>query len=86
MVKKVYHPNAYLVDFRNVKPGLKSRTAVLESLEKSSSNIKAISKRTGLHYGVVSHHLRLLESKGIVQREGSRPCVWRLTGKGQKRL
>ncbi len=86
MLKEVYHPNAYLVDFRNVKPGLRARTRILNALEKISADAKTVAKHTGLHYGVAMHHLKLLEAKGIVQRKGSRPSVWTLTGLGQKRL
>ncbi|MDH5376197.1 MAG: hypothetical protein OEZ21_09245 [Candidatus Bathyarchaeota archaeon] len=86
MVKEVYHPNAYLVDFRNVKPGLRARTRILDALERGSADAKTIAKRTGLHYGVVVHHVKLLEVREIVQRKGSRPSIWVLTGLGQKRL
>jgi len=86
MAKEVYHPNAYLVDFRNVKPGLKARTRILSALEQGRADAKTIAKRTRLHYGVTLHHLKLLESKEIVQRKGSRPSIWELTGLGQKRL
>lgn len=86
MVKEVYHPNAYLVDFRNVKPGLRARTVVLNALESVSADAKTIAKQTGLHYGVAMHHLKLLRARGLVQRKGSRPSVWTLTGLGQKRL
>ncbi|MDH5754484.1 MAG: ArsR family transcriptional regulator [Candidatus Bathyarchaeota archaeon] len=86
MVKEVYHPNAYLIDFRNVKPGLRARTRILNALEGISADAKTIAKHAGLNYGVVMHHLKLLEARGLVQREGSRPSVWTLTGLGQKRL
>lgn len=86
MVKEAYHPNAYLVDYRNVKPGLRARTRILNALESISGVAKTIEKRAGLHYGVVMHHLKLLEARGLVQRKGSRPSVWKLTGLGQKRL
>jgi predicted ArsR family transcriptional regulator len=86
MVKEVYHPNAYLVDFRNVKPGLRARTRILNALERISADAKTIGKQTGLHYGVVMHHLKLLEARWLVQRKGRRPSVWKLTGLGQKRL
>jgi predicted ArsR family transcriptional regulator len=86
MPKGGYHPNAYLRDFRNVKMGLKTRTVILEFLEKASANTKEIADKTGLQYSVVLHHLRLLEAKGIVQRRSGRPSTWMLTGLGQKRL
>ena len=86
MSKEAYHPNAYLIDFRNVRLGLRARTRILNALEKNSADAKTIVKQTGLTYGVVIHHLKLSEAKGIVQRKGSRPAVWALTGLGQKRL
>jgi len=86
MVKEVYHPNAYLADFRNVKPGLRARTHVLNALEKFSADAKTIAEHKGLSYGVVMHHLKLLETRGLVQRKGRRPSIWKLTGLGQKRL
>jgi DNA-binding transcriptional ArsR family regulator len=86
MAKEVFHPNAYLLDFRNVKPGLRARTRILGALEKGSADAKIIAKRTELHYRVVMHHLKLLEAREIIQRKGSRPSIWVLTGLGQKRL
>ena len=86
MVKEVYHPNAYLIDFRNVKPGLRARTRILNALEGISADAKTLAKHTELNYGVVMHHLKLLEARGLVQRKGGRPSVWTLTGLGQKRL
>jgi len=86
MVKGVYHANAYLVDFRNIRPGLRSRTIILNALEKRSSDAKTIARLTGLHYRVVLHHLKLLGSREIVRQEGGKPSVWMLTGLGQKRL
>lgn len=86
MTKEVYHPNAFLVDFRNIRPGLRARTHILKALEDGSANVKVIAEQTGLNYGVVMHHLRLLERKKIVERKGRRPSLWVLTGLGQKRL
>jgi len=86
MPREGYHPNAYLRDFKNVKMGLKTRTVILEFLEKASASTKEIADKTGLQYGVVLHHLRLLEAKGIVQRRSGKPSTWMLTGLGQKRL
>jgi hypothetical protein len=47
---------------------------------------KVVAKEAGLHYGVVVHHLKLLEVEKIVERRGVRPFTWILTGVGQKRL
>jgi predicted transcriptional regulator len=71
---------------KNVKRGLKTRTKILDALEKQSSNAATITKEKSLSYGVVMHHLRLLEKEGIVNRKGKRPYFWVLTGLGQKRL
>jgi DNA-binding transcriptional ArsR family regulator len=71
---------------KNVKSGLKTRTKILTALEKRFSEATAIAKEKSLSYGVVMHHLRLLEKEGIVNRKGKRPYFWVLTGLGQKRL
>ncbi|MEM2522901.1 MAG: winged helix-turn-helix domain-containing protein [Candidatus Bathyarchaeia archaeon] len=86
MPREGYHPNAYLTAFRNVRLGLKARTAILNLLEKNSASAKEIAKHTGLPYNVTLRHLKLLEARGIVQRKSGRPSVWALTGLGQKRL
>jgi len=86
MGKEVYHPNAFLVDFRNVRPGLRARTLILNALDKGSANPKIVAEQTGLNYGVIMHHLKLLEGNKVVRRKGHRPSIWMLTGLGQKRL
>lgn len=86
MPRREFHPNAYLLAFRNVKLGLKNRTAILSFLERTPADAKEISKKTGLPYNVVLHHLKLLEARGIVQRKSGRPSTWSITGLGQKRL
>ncbi|MEM3641955.1 MAG: winged helix-turn-helix domain-containing protein [Candidatus Bathyarchaeia archaeon] len=86
MLKEAYHPNAYLSNIKNIKLGLLARTKILSVLDKGSADAKAIVKETGMRYNVVMHHLRLLEAEGIVERKGSRPHVWTITGFGQKRL
>jgi len=69
-----------------VKSGLKARTLVLNALDKRVSTASMIAKEKALSYAVVLHHLRLLETEGVVSRKGRRPCSWVLTGLGQKRL
>ncbi|MEM2147564.1 MAG: winged helix-turn-helix domain-containing protein [Candidatus Bathyarchaeia archaeon] len=86
MPREGYHPNAYLTGFKNVKLGLKARTAILDFLEKSPAEAKTIAKETGLPYNVVIHHLKLLETRGIIQRKGGRHSIWAITGFGQRRL
>jgi predicted ArsR family transcriptional regulator len=86
MVKEAYHPNSYLSNIKNIKLGLLARTRILNVLDRHSVNAKTISQEATMHYGVVMHHLWLLESEGIVQRKQSKPYVWMATGLGQKRL
>jgi predicted ArsR family transcriptional regulator len=86
MVKDVWHPNAYLSGVRNVKLGLRARTLILNTLEKRSMNAKTIANDADLHYGVVMHHLKLLEVDEIVRRKRGRSHMWMLTGVGQRRL
>ncbi len=86
MLKETYHPNAYLANLRNISLGLRARTRILNVLERGSGDAKTIAKGASMHYGVVMHHLKLLQSEGIVRREGGKPFVWALTGAGQKRL
>jgi len=86
MLKEAYHPNAYLSSIKNIKRGLRARTRVLGILEKHSADAKAVSAEAEMSYGVVVHHLRLLEIEGIVERKGGKPHCWSLTGLGQRRL
>ena len=71
---------------KNVKNGLITRSRILIAIETQQSDGTAIAKKKSLSYGVVMHHLRLLEGEGIVSRKGRRPYIWFLTGLGQKRL
>jgi predicted transcriptional regulator len=71
---------------KNVKNGLIARSRILIALETQQSDGTAIAKEKNLSYGVVMHHLHLLEGEGIVIRKGRRPYIWFLTGLGQKRL
>ena len=80
------HPNAYLKNVRNVSNGVKARTKILDALESKQCDGVRIAKEASLSYGVVMHHLRLLENEDIVHRKGRRPYYWVSTGLGQKRL
>lgn len=86
MLKEAYHPNAYLSNIKNIKLGLRARSKILSVLDKGSADAKTIAKETGMRYSVAMHHLRLLEAEGIVERKGSRPHTWAVTGLGQRRL
>jgi DNA-binding transcriptional ArsR family regulator len=86
MVKEAYHPKAYLSNIKNIRLGLQARTRILNVLDKESIDAKGISSKATMHYGVVLHHLRLLEAEGITERKQSKPHIWALTGLGQRRL
>jgi len=86
MVRQNHHPNAYLSSIKNVRRGLVARTKILNILEKRSGDAKSLGSEAALAYGVAMHHLKLLGKERVVQRKGIRPCVWSLTGVGQKRL
>lgn len=87
MVKEdALHPNAYLSYIKNIRLGLLARTRILNVLDRHSVDAKTICKEATMHYGVVMHHLRLLEAEGIVERNQSKPYVWVVTGRGQRRL
>jgi hypothetical protein len=86
MSREAYHPNAYLSNIRNNRLGLQARTRILNVLERISVDGKTVAKETGMHYGVVMHHLRLLRAEAIVEGRQNKPHTWALTGMGQKRL
>jgi len=86
MFKEAYHPKAHLERIKNIRKGLQARTGILNVLEKLSVDAKTVAREAGMQYAVVLHHLRLLEAERIVERRGSKPHVWLLTGLGQKRL
>jgi DNA-binding transcriptional ArsR family regulator len=85
-IKESTHPNAYLKHIRNVSCGLQARTKILNALETNPLSVSRIASGESMSYSVVLHHLRLLESEGIVHRKGRRPFFWVATGLGQKRL
>ena len=85
-MKPNFHPKAFLLQKRNVKPGLIARTRILVVLEKTPAKAKEIGDASKLSYKAVTHHLRLLEVEKVTTRKGNRPYVWQLTGAGQQRL
>ena len=85
-IKAPYHPNAYLQTIKNLKSGLKARTKILNLLDKQTVSAGTLAQNSELSYAAAIHHLRLLETEGTICRKGKRPCVWIMTGLGQKRL
>ncbi len=85
-IKESYHPNSYLQHVRNVRSGLIARTKLLNLLDKQPVSAQSLAQNSKMSYAAVAHHLRLLEGEETVSRRGKRPCVWFMTGLGQKRL
>ncbi len=86
MLRRGYHPKAFLALRRNVRPGLEARTKIASVLERKAGYAKVIARETGLSYSVVLYHLHLMEAEGILARKGRRSYVWGFTGAGQQRL
>jgi len=86
MFKNSYHPKAFLINTKNVKQGLVTRTKIATLLDEASYTAKTMSERTSTSYSSILHHLHLMENEHIVKRNNNRPYIWRLTGTGQKKL
>jgi len=85
-IKETMHPNAYLKQIRNVHNGLAARSKILALLDCQSFAACKIAQESGLTYGVVIHHLKLLKNEGTIERKGNKRYIWLVTGFGQKRL
>ncbi len=86
MLKKAYHPKAFLAFRRNIRPGLITRTKIISILEEKIIDAKTLAEESRLNYSTVLYHLHLLIAEGIVVRKGKKPFIWGLTGVGQQRL
>jgi predicted transcriptional regulator len=72
---------------RNVSRGLKSRTKILELMDKGKTNVQDISGKAGLGPACVSYHLKLLLKQRVVAMSKSgRAGRWTLTKYGQEKL
>jgi len=86
-MNQVFHPNAWLSGFRNVKPGLERRTEILLILENDSDTAKQLSEKINVTYSTILYHLHHLESKSIVKRTDTKPPYkWKIEPVGQQRL
>ena len=85
-MKESYHPKAFLSSTKNVRLGLVARTKIVVLLEKGDLNARTLAQKIGLSYAAVLHHLHLLETENIIERIGTKPFLWKLTGAGQQRL
>lgn len=86
-MSEAFHPNAYLSKAKNIKPGLMSRTRVLNILEKTPNTAGQLTRKIQVSYTCILHHLHLLENEKIVERTTKKPpFIWQMTGIGQKRL
>ncbi|WP_449462873.1 winged helix-turn-helix domain-containing protein [Tardisphaera miroshnichenkoae] len=52
--------------------GGKMRLKIVESLMQSPANANQLAQKLGVNYRTIEHHLRVLESNGIVKSEGPR--------------
>jgi len=86
MSRTHYHPKAFLLHTKNIKPGLATRTKIITLLEKGAITANQISEKSKLGYSSVLHHLHLMENEHIVSRSSGKPYKWALTGAGQKTL
>ena len=81
-----YHPKAFLLSIRNIRSGLTTRTKIITILENNDLTGKKLSKKIDKSYSTIFHHLRLLENDKIIERKGTKPFFWKLTGIGQQSL
>jgi len=65
---------------------LVARTKIVVLLEKENFNARTLAEKIELSYAAVLHHLHLLETENIIERKGTKPFLWKLTGAGQQRL
>jgi predicted transcriptional regulator len=83
----MYHPNAYLPNIKDLKPGIKSRSKLLTFLKKRPRPTRKIAEGTELTYGNTLYHLRLMEKCGVVKRDKSKKThIWYQTSSGQQSL
>lgn len=81
-----YEPQSHLTIIRNVNRGLKTRTLIIKALKSGFTNIKEISKITGVNYQTVFKQIKNMEREGIVIKHEGRPVKWLLTNRGQKSI
>jgi len=86
MSRDHFHPKAFLLRTKNIRPGLAARTKIAVLLENDSLSAGLISEKSGLSYSSVLHHLHLMEKDHIVAKSNEKPYKWMLTGAGQKTL
>lgn len=88
MPRSAFHPKAHLLETRNVRQGLDSRSKIIMILERKNATAKTLAEQTMLNYRVVFHHLWLLEAERIVEHSARdhKPYIWNLTGVGQQKL
>ncbi len=48
------------------------RLKIVESLMQSPANANQLAQRLGVNYRTIEHHLKVLESNGIIKSEGPR--------------
>ncbi|MBS7610774.1 winged helix-turn-helix transcriptional regulator [Candidatus Bathyarchaeota archaeon] len=81
-----YEPQSYLTVIRNVNRGLKTRTLIIKALKSGCTNIKEISKITGVNYQTIFKQIRNMEREGVAIKHEGKPVKWLLTDRGQKSI
>jgi predicted transcriptional regulator len=87
MTFKGFHPKAFLKSKRNVSNGLRTRTLIIEVINKKPSQIKEISNETKLSYRSIAYHVNTMRKEKIITSQTrKKPPVWKLTKFGQQKL
>jgi predicted ArsR family transcriptional regulator len=82
------HPDAKIIDERNMSRGIRVRSRILRFLERTDEDqtVSQIAEELELSWGQVYFHLGRLHAVDVVEKEGNRPSRWRLSPFGQRRL
>ncbi|MEM3737509.1 MAG: winged helix-turn-helix domain-containing protein [Candidatus Bathyarchaeia archaeon] len=83
---EIQHPNAFIPNLKNRKAGLRARSLILKALEERDLSLRDLSEQINLAPSTLLYHLKLLESRKLVQRRhvAKRRFVWEQTGLGQQ--
>ncbi len=84
--KKRYESKAILRKKRNIKPGVETRTLILEQIRQNAKTVSEIAKGLNMSYTRVLIHLRNMNKEGIVDKTEEKPHQWSITGLGQQIL
>ncbi len=81
-MQEEFEAQAYLRNIRNVGPGLKARSKIINAIRiNKGRNSREIASATEISYSGVAHHLRYMKAERIVEKGKQ---GWTLTGLGQQ--